>query len=293
MTDTLFTASLALARVLGRVRSYKASGTGSTTTLVDTVRLALHGDDTLNGGTIWITEDSDGTTTTAPASEFGIISDFVQSTGTITMSALTAATATGDKYAVAEAMYPLDLLTESINTVLSRVNKVVRDTTSLDTAANTTEYTLPTAVPSGALRKVQFQTQVATDDNRWVTIPNWEIYKSAISTGDELVLPQLTASRDIAIEYVVPHGAIYDAADKIDESISMKGLVYHAAVECLMDRMERESASKYLTGRWNHFRDMAERTPVSLLKIKKPIKGNYVSDQRESTYTGTVGSVRL
>lgn len=292
MTDTLFDATLQTARVLGITKSWKASTNGSTTTLVDTVG-RKENDDHWNEGTIWIVYDAGGESA-APEGEFSIITDFDNATSTITFQALTAATAASDRYAVAQARVSLQMMIEAVNNVLMGVWVPTWDTTSLDTASNQTEYSIPAACQRGGLMAVYFQTNTGDeDDNQWQKINNWWVKEGAKGAQDTLVLPQLTASRDLGLLYKARHPEVYTASATINEAIDLEALGIHAAVECLHMQMSNEKESKYLAGRLNRLMDLQEMTPLTLRSIPKPVKFRIISSSDGSPYTGEVGSVRL
>lgn len=292
MADTLFDATLATARVLGIVKEWKASATGSTTTLVDTVG-RLESNDHWNQGTVWITYDAGGATV-APEGQFTIVTDFVQSTGTITFQALTVATAANDRYAIANGTVPVQFMIGAINSVLTDVWVPTWDTTSLDTATAQTEYTLPAACTRGNLIRVMVQTNTGdADDNKWVQVHPWWVKEGAKGAQDTLVLPQYTADRDIGLLYRARHPEVFLYSDTINETIDLQALAVHAAVECLHSLMASDTQSNYLAGRLNRLMDKQERMPLTNVRMVKPTKFHVIGDGGGSSYTGEVGKVRL
>ena len=224
MTYTLFNLTYELAVELGIVSEGTASG-GGTTTIVDSTFLT-QADDFWKGGTAWITYTSDSA---LPMGQFSAVTAFDNGTSTATINTITAVAST-DRYAIATAIYPLPILIQAINRSLRDINIEVTDTTTIDTAAAQTEYTLPD-VASMDLREVWVETSTAnSDDNRWVEIRNWIIQKTTTSTEDELILPtQLTISRDIKLVYMAPHGKLNLYSDELDDSVHMERVIFRAA----------------------------------------------------------------
>jgi hypothetical protein len=241
MTETLSTVTYRIARELGIVAEGEVTA-GSTITLIDTVNLTQP-DDYWNGGVAWILEDNAGAGA-APEGEWARITDFDNATNKITMGILSAATGAGDRYAVGKKRYPLDILIQKANQALQDLGKItITDTTSVDTAANQTEITLPAAIDFDNLREVWLQTQTGdADDNRWDLLDKdkWYVQKTATGTQDLLVFRyQLPTSRDLKLVYIDKHPQLYDYNDKVDESVDIVRLIYEAAARCIMWRRQK------------------------------------------------------
>jgi hypothetical protein len=204
---------------------------GSTSTVIDT-KLAdeladSNEDDIFNGGTVIVIEDTGGV---APEGEFSRITDYVASTTTLTVSpAVTVAPASGDRVLIAPPDFPLYDMIEMVNDALKYITRVPRFDTSITTAANQTEYTLPLALKGRQILGVEVQ-GITTDsnDNRWQPIPNWRLgYAAAGSTGT-LILPQLASGYTVRIAYLAEHARVDAYDDYIDEHLD-RNLV-HASV---------------------------------------------------------------
>lgn len=231
----LFDLTLDLARLLEIVAEGVATG-GNTTTIVDTVE-RTQDDDYWNGGAAWITYDSAGAGA-APQGEYGYISDFANSTKTITLrDALTAAVASGDRYAVSTPRYPLYILIQKINEVLNVIEKT--DTSTVTIASDQLEYSLPTDCMN--LKQVWIQTNSDDSDaNGWEVIHDWYEQKTATGTANLLVLRrQFSASHAVKLVYEPYHATLRVAADKLDEGINAKQVVHDAAVRCVLWRKAR------------------------------------------------------
>lgn len=294
MTDTLFDAVLAVARLVGggKARIGTATG-GSTTTVIDT-NLRDEADDYWNQGTAMIITDAGGASA-APEGEWGIITDFVNSTSTATIIAVTAAVATGDRYMFIPPRFSLNVIRNAINSVLVGLKVPAVDTTTLDTASNQTEYNLPATVTRNNLRRVWYQTQTDdANDNQWWELRDWTIIKQATGTQDVLVLPQLTADRDIMLEYVAIHPAVYDADDQINEAVHMDRISFAAAEFIYANEIGWHDNYKAAGSMANYFGDKARQAEAMHPIFLPPTNGRIVSySDISSSYTGEVGKVRL
>jgi len=239
LTQTLFDATLRVARNLGIVTDGKASAAGTTVTLVDTIKRTEAASYWV-GGTLWLTYDAVGAAG-APEGEYSNISASTAA-GTITISdAFTAATADDDRYAIGKKRYDLYKLIQNVNSALIEMGPIeFSDTTTLDTATSKTEYTLPIAA-NRDLRQVWIQGRTGdSDDNRWHKIYGWTIQKTATGTADELILPfQYTSGRGIKLVYAAEHPALALSSGEIDESCHLNRVTIEATVLCLMWRKSR------------------------------------------------------
>ena len=249
MANTLAEATYRLARELGIVTEGVATG-GSATTLIDTNDLT-QADDYWNGASLWILRDS-AEAAAAPEGEFGIVSDFVASTDTLSLrnvaagsgNALTAAAAAGDRYALGKKRYPMHILIQKVNQALVEMGTMpITDTTTLDTASAQTEYTLPIAANMD-LREVYYQTVTGdANDNRWRKILNWHVQRSAIGSADLLMLPmQYPSVRDVKLVYMDTHPSLDDHDDKISEHVHLSRVVMEATVLALLWRKQKVGA---------------------------------------------------
>lgn len=217
-------------RVSGKVTL--ATG-GSTTTAIDT-KLADeledgNEDDIYKGGTLIVIEDSAGAAA-APEGELSRITGYVASTQTVTISpALTAAIASGDRILIAPPDFPLYDTIEQVNDALKGCGDIPLPDTSITTAANQTEYTLPLALKGRQLLNVEVQ-GITTDanDNRWTPVPNWRVTDAAGGTTGLLILPQLASGYTVKVWYLGKHPRVDAFDDYINEYLHPE--MVHAAV---------------------------------------------------------------
>jgi len=249
MTKTLFDLTYEVAAEMGILQEGVCTG-GSTNTIVDTVNLTQTSD-YWNGGTAWIIYDAGGADA-APQGEMSAISDSSTATSSITVSTgWTTATAAGDRYAVAlggQTSYRLDQLKMAINRAVRDVGYIpVVDTTSIDTAANKTEYALPVAIKD--LREVWIQSVTNdTNNNEWYKARNWEIVPGATGSGDTLIFQEQPAyTRDVMLKYVGPHPKLDIATDQLSEDIREERVIYKAAWYALSTyRFRTRDTDEYL-----------------------------------------------
>jgi hypothetical protein len=229
----LFDLTYQLAVSLGVVNEGTATG-GSTTTLIDTVELT-QADDFWNLGSVWVTYDAGGAGA-APQGEYSVVSDFTSSSDTAALrSTLTAAIASGDKYAIARPRYPLSLLTSKINEVLRQIPIQKDDITTVTIAADQTEYSLPADVWD--LKQVWVHTDDDTNATQPVQIFDWAVKKSATGTANVLMLErQFATDTLITLKYLTDHQVLRASTDKLDTTIHVNRVVYNAVVGCLLWR---------------------------------------------------------
>ena len=292
ITYALFDATYRVAASLGIVTESVATG-GSTTTLEDTVALTQD-DDYWNDGTVWILRDS-LEAGAAPEGEYAVVTDFASADDKATFAAMTAAVASGDRYAIAKKRYPLHRLIGFVNEALTDMGTIqFTDTTSLDTETNKSEYTLPVAA-SYDLREVWIETREDSDDNRWHKIDrgSWYIQKTASGTGDLLVLlPILPISKDLKLVYVGEHPRLDDYNDSIDESVHINRVVNAAVLRALIWRKQKvgmgdptlDDQIQYYTGR-----AITDESRFPIRRVSRPSKylvlGGYVDKNQLRTPT--------
>jgi len=247
---------------LGQLQVGQATG-GSTTTVVD-ARLARTGkDDDWKDGAVIILEDGAGA---APEGEFARVSGSVDSTGTLTIDALTAAVASGDVYGLVSAYYPLKQMIELANVALKSLGDLALvDTTTLDTEPDKTEYAA--AVGWKRRRPIQVDIQVRTgdaDDNRWQTLYDWEFVPSSAGLSGLIGFRQQpTASRDLRVWYEDVHPRLSDFDDVIHETIHPTLAVAALAEKALGWQNTRlGGGNDFLLMRWNDAKDALERAKV-------------------------------
>lgn len=265
MSITLFDATYQLARLLKTMSEGTATG-GGTTSIVDTVERTEDAD-YWNGGTAWITYDAAGAGA-APQGEFSFISDYGSNTLTL-RETLTAAVASGDRYAISTPRYPLHLLIQSINEVLSIIEKT--DITTITTATEQLEYNLPTDCLN--LKQVWMQTDSSDSDaNGWEPVHDWYQQKTAGGTADLLVFrKQYASGYAVKLVYEPYHAELRFATDKLDDNINVKQVIHDAAVRALLWRKSRVGDSdNSVNDLLNFYQNLAQQVKEEL--PRKPVK---------------------
>ena len=161
-----------IGRKFGGYRKITATG-GTTTTIISTSHL-FGPNDWWNNFIAYVREDAGGAGA-APEGEYRVVTDYVLSTQTITVSpAFTAAPATGDIIELypAQLMPPeLDsLLEDAIKTANGMWFKPVFDTSSIDLASNDYDYDLPTDCEKLASVWIR-----AGSSHRWKPFRHWRV----------------------------------------------------------------------------------------------------------------------
>ena len=172
---------------MGELYSGVATG-GSTTTLVDS---GLKGrQDDWKFGTAFIDYDAAGAGAD-PEGKMLEISAYARATGTITTATWTTAPVAGDRYSVADKHYPLDVMITNVNRALKMIGEIPKVDTSLTTAANQLEYTIPAAARGqDKIHDIYIGATTTTADRElsrrldWGTTPDHKlIFTSAKLTG--------------------------------------------------------------------------------------------------------------
>ena len=272
---TMFNAVLELVNMLGTLRVSTATG-GDTTSILDTKR--LEADDTWNGGSAFIITDAGGASA-APEGEWARVSDFANTGGDITISAVTAAIAAGDTYGVSAGRYPLDVLISAINNEIIK-HKIPRyDTTSLDIVAGQSEYDLPVGINGNNLIGVYESTSTDSDDNQWTPL-SWSVQEAATGSVHLLVIESrnVTSGNDIMLEYLSRLSPLYLATDEIDDIVPMARILPAAAAQCELIRMRTyDSGDPLDIEMLKFYRDEARQARLEN-KIRLPARRGKVNE---------------
>lgn len=257
-------------RRLKVARTSTATG-GSTTTIEDTKLLEYlaesNEDDILNGGTAIIVRDAAGAGA-APEGKFERITDYDDG-GIITVATLGTAVASGDTYMYVTRDFPIYDMLEVVNDALRFLGRIPRVDTSLTSASNQTEYTLPVALKGSKITKVELQGVTSdSNDNRYVLVSNWRVVDSDPGSTAILVLPQVQAGYVIRISYsgYHPRVSLYD--DYISEHIHPELAVCSVVAHALQwYNSQRSGADEY----WKQREDRAWNQ-LDIAKVTYPIR---------------------
>jgi hypothetical protein len=220
---------------------------GAVGTIIDTAA-RNEADDYWNKGTAGILRDAGGAGD-APEGEYSEISDFANSSSTVSvLHNFTEAVAAGDRYFLIEGYVPLAIIIQKINVALQNLGVVPwTDTTSLTTAADQTEYSLPIAAKQD-LRQVWIQANKDTNANYWIELTGnkWYVEEEDPGNAATLVLnAQYDSGYALKLVYVTAHPSLYVYTDPLSEHVPVERVVYPAALECLRYRKQKSGGSRF------------------------------------------------
>jgi hypothetical protein len=211
-------------RRLKVARTSTATG-GSATTIVDTklpeYLADSHENDILNNGSVIIIADAGGAGA-SPEGKFSRISDYAATSadGTITISTVTDAVASGDTYMYISPDFPLLDMIEVVNDALVSLGRIPKVYSSITTVANQTEYALPVLLKGVRLSDIELQGILTdSDDNRYTSISGWKITPANPGSTGLITIPQFAAGYILRIGYPGLHPRVSAYSDYISEYI--------------------------------------------------------------------------
>ena len=232
-------------QLLQKVLPIQAEGkatNGSMSTIVDSSLPGTLEDDAFKGALAFVQSTTDGA---APEAQFAEVTAFAESTGTFTLDAnLTAAVAAGDYYAIADPQFTRAAVLRVINDAIRNFGIISLVDTSLTTAYDTLEYTLPLALKNFPIDRVELGN--VTDGFGEVT--NYEVIPAAAGTQAKLVFhsqpkydsvtPALCTLR---IWYRDYHAELSAYSDKVSETIPDKRIIDECRLALFEYLMEKNS----------------------------------------------------
>ena len=233
-----------LYKELGQLNVSVATG-GSTTTIADTKLVGRYADGVWIEGAAGVIYDAGGAGAT-PQNEFNRISNYVDSTGTLTVdTAFVGTPASGDVFWFANEFYPLRILVELINDGLRSLGDITLvDTTTLDTAVQQTEYAASVTWKHRRPRAIAYQGRTGdANDNRWIQIHDVDFIPAAGGSTGLIILPQLPATRDIRVIYEDSHPRLSIYSDSVNEAINPQLAIKACAVQALQWQNSRLQGS--------------------------------------------------
>lgn len=252
---------------LGQLQVAKAKG-GGDSTILDSKLAEGSKDDDWNGGTVIVIQAGGS----APEGEFARVTDYTASTGTISMTPLTAAVQNNDVYGLAGPHYPLRDMIELANAALRELGDIPLVDTSLTTAEQQTEYTCATAWKRRPPFRIDIQTRTEhASDHGWQTIYWWQyIPATAGATGLLVFDRQLEPGRSLRVWYQDGHPRVNEYSDVIYEGIA-PALAAAALVEMALrwKVSQIEGENIFMLQRWNDAKNELERMKA-IYPIWKP-----------------------
>lgn len=200
---------------------------GSTTTIVDSTLPGQYDDDAFKGALAFIVTSTDGL---APQNEFSVISAYVDSTGTFTVdAAYSAAPQAGDYYAIADPQFTKAPVLRVIGDALRNLGVISLVDTSITTAGDTLEYSLPLALKAFPLDRVE----IGNSLEGWQELTDWYVIPAAAGSQSTLVFnsqpnfdTESPSNYTLRIWYKDYHPAVSAYSDYISETIPEPRLIH-------------------------------------------------------------------
>jgi len=209
------------------VKGLVATG-GSTTSVIDTTISDEYQDDDFKDYTAFVHRDYGGAGA-APQNEFQRVSAYTASSKTLTTGTFTAAIAAGDEILLAKPNpFPLADVKRLCNTAIRSLGRITQFNTSLTTAADTENYTLPDVI-----RIMPSRIWVQDGSGYYSELSNWRVEEGAEGADWTLVISEsLTAGYTLKIEFNDIHSMMSLYNDPVSESIPHSLAVAVCAFYC-------------------------------------------------------------
>lgn len=271
-----------VAHELGEVKHGRVTVADSNVIVTDT-QFRLEANDYWNRGSLWMLADG----ATAVADTFGVVSDFVQSTGKITLAdSLGAIPQANDLYAIAGPAWSLFDYIAAVNVGIRDIGRViVVRTGDITTAAAQTEYPLveqadaadlPVVIaPDATLQRVRIQ--VITNDsnnNLWeeINIP-WHVRKGDISAMPTLIFDwQPPVGYALELTFASQHPFLYQYGSRfyteLDDGVPPRLVVLRAALHLL----RQARSDDFVHPRLNDLLEELQRVESQVESRHQPLK---------------------
>lgn len=264
---------------------------GSTSAIADTKQATLHGDNAWKDGACILVRDAAGASA-APEGEFSLVTAYTDSSGSFATT-WTSAPASGDTFGFVNDFYPLYTVIELCNLALVEVGDIALVDTSLTTAADQTEYSLPVVAKRRRPYEVAIQTSADSDDNRWQPIYDWDYAPAAPGTVGKIVFRrQPPSGYTLRIIYDGIHPKLSAYTSVVSETIQ-PGLAQAAATEmCLRWQNSRlQGGDDFLLQRWNDAKVQLQFAKLSNPVWKPPRRARLFTLGRESARSRFTGDI--
>lgn len=215
---------------------------GSTTTIGDTNLIGKYDTDAFKDGIAFIHSTTDGL---APTGQYGTVTGFVDATGVFTIdTTLTAVVASGDYYSIADPQFTIIPLLRVVNDALRDFGLIALVDTSITSAADTLEYSLPLALKAFPLDRVELGN--VTDGwhelNDWYVLPATGGAQGKIVFNSQPAYDGSTAANEtFRLWYRSYHPTVDTYEDTISETIPEARAVKECRVALQKYMMERDS----------------------------------------------------
>lgn len=253
---------------LGHLTELQATG-GSTTTVISTYS-PFTADDSLLNGTAIVRYDSAGAGA-APEGEMSVISDYVASTTTWTIGALTTAVASGDIVGLCKPTIRMRQMWRAVNSALANLGTISLVDTSLTTVSGQTEYAIPVDLKIKKLSDVLISTNDTSGNRYYESVKGYinEFPAAPASTGLLDFKVELNSGETLKLVYEGIHPALTAYNSTISETIQEE-LIVTATVEkaltWLVSKRGESAIGSFLLQRLND-----ARVTLQNQKFEKPI----------------------
>lgn len=250
-------------RELGHLTDLQATG-GSATTIVSTYS-PFTSDDALNNGTAIVIRDAGGAGA-APEGEFSVITDYVASTKTWTIDALSTGVASGDLVGLAKPTIRLQQMKQAVNDGVAGLGTISLVDTSITLATDTYQYNLPVGLKIKDLKDVLY-----IDDNG----KTWSIkglvrdFPAAPAATGVLEFSSIPGAYTLWIEYEGVHQTLNAYSNTVSETIQEELAVaatIDKALTWLVSKRGESALNTFLLQRWND-----AKNTLQVQKFEKPV----------------------
>lgn len=235
-----------LGQLLEKILPIQLEGTatdGATSLIIDSSLSGIYDDDSFKGALAFIHSTTDGLT---PQSQFSSIISYADSTGTFSLSpALTGTVQSGDTYSIADPQFKKPSVLRVINDCLRNFGIISLVDTSLTTAYNTLEYSLPLALKAFPIDKVELGSTTFGFDE---LSGGWYVLPAAAGSQAKLVFDRqpvydssVPSNCTLRIWYRDYHPALSIYSDKISETIPDKRIIDECRLALQEYLMEKNS----------------------------------------------------
>jgi hypothetical protein len=277
---------------LGRTDTFTASN-GSATTIDRDDLDALTAqplDNYAIGFSLFVNKTTDGL---APQGEFGLVNAYESGNHRYTLKDdLSAVAEAGDEIIIADSLFPLREMIQRANRGLEKLEEILATDTSLTTAANQTEYTLPAKIVRRPYL-IEIQTRINdADDNQYVPISDWDVQPSTPGSDGMLIFNnQPEADRKLKIWYGGVHPTLTTYSSQVSETVwpSVSVAVFvEAALEWFVGRISGSRSNVFWVQRWN---DAKRNAAIELSKhpVPKPDQQDIFFEADRSIYNPDQG----
>jgi hypothetical protein len=260
MPTTLFDLTLRVSRLINRHASGAATALGTSTTLIDTTGLAGYPDDQFNGGTVWFTSG-------AQAGKTRAITDFADSSDTLTFAAVPAAIASAVTYECCDSNYvTYQDLRQAINLAIQETGKVLDDP---DETLTTVDEQWIYDLPAGGydVERVEIVTDIGLDTEEVHISNHWEERQGQLLFDQG---KQPDGDLTLRLYYrIFPSSLVLDA-DELNEQIDSEAIVYMAARHAMRLAYKRfDKAGDSTIPEW--LNEAAEEAKKHIKRNRRPL----------------------